>query len=710
MRRPLLLFLFFQCFIISVLALRDPLGLGSFLMPKGSLSEKAGQICSIEGVITEVSVKQGYAALTLKCGKEKVLLKFKVSGKDDMIYDLAGRKVSASGQLLLPDARRNPGCFDYRLYLKGRRIFTVMDVSRYHLLAGKVLRPFIHILSVLKGRFFSAVRPYMDEQSFQITAGLLFGETSLMDKDLYEQFRLNGISHILAVSGLHVGLLYAIITRVLGKKRSWKVTGAVLFALFTYAALSNFSVSVLRASLMICLHRLSVHLDRRYDLVCSATFSACVFLLVNPWQLFDTGLQLSFAAAYSMGIALPWAVSKGTELSDRFKKRWIYYAFEIFSPCVMVQLGMTPLIMFHYTTFSPVSILLNPLAVLLAGLLLPAGLACFFVSQLLSGVPLIAAAGIAEGFAAALKLLSAAGEYIGGGAYCISPTAASLLVYYFFFFWFFSETRRVLRRREKHRALLAVFTGLTVSGCIFPYALGAAESVIPWRYDTHAVTFVDVGQGDCIHFSIDGFNILVDGGGSIYKDVAKDTIRPYLLKNGIKSIDLAIITHKDADHALGITQLQQLMPVKKTLTLGESNEDCGLMMIDACGVKVLLMSDADIERERRLCLDHGDELHCDILKVGHHGSRFSTSEELLLHALPGFALISCGKNNYYGHPSDRVVELLANSGIIYARTDECGAVYLKDTSEDHLLLQNAAKDKTWHIQRTTQTQSTPPGP
>ena len=103
MRRPLLLFLFVQCFLISVLVYLDPLGLGTFIRPRGLLPEKAGQVCAIEGVITGVSVKQSYAAVTIKTGGEKVLLRFKVSDQDELVYDLAGRRASASGLLELPD-------------------------------------------------------------------------------------------------------------------------------------------------------------------------------------------------------------------------------------------------------------------------------------------------------------------------------------------------------------------------------------------------------------------------------------------------------------------------------------------------------------------------------------------------------------------------------------------------------------------------------
>ncbi|MBQ5414926.1 MAG: ComEC/Rec2 family competence protein [Firmicutes bacterium] len=392
MRRPLLLVLLALCLVIVFLYFADPIGLGTALLPRTGIDAQDGSVYAAEGVVTRIEEKDGYLAVTLKVGRESILIRLSADVPDP--YDLVGRRAEAAGMITLPDGRRNPGCFDYRLYLKSRRIFHVMDVSRFRFTAGEVKHPLIHALSVLKGRFYARVRPYLSDRQFQLTAGLLFGETSYMDEDLYEEFRLNGIAHVLAVSGLHVGLLYSVILRLLGGRRNLRTTVAVSASLLAYAALSYFSVSVLRASFMIGLNMLAFHIKRRYDLTSAATLCAIVFLLDNPYRLFDSGMQLSFCAAYTMGTALPWAVSKGIQISDKYRKKWIKAAFDIFAPTVMVQLGMTPLILFLFTTFSPAGILINPLAVILAGLLLPAGLLCFLVSQFFGGLPLAAAAGI----------------------------------------------------------------------------------------------------------------------------------------------------------------------------------------------------------------------------------------------------------------------------------------------------------------------------
>ncbi|MBQ9826722.1 MAG: ComEC/Rec2 family competence protein [Firmicutes bacterium] len=708
MRRPLLLALLAQSMVILFLYYLDPFGLGSALLPSSGLTELAGGVLELSGVAVKSQPAKGYIAVTLRTDGEKVLVRVNASAEEIDAYDIAGREISVTGPLSIPDGRRNPGCFDYRLYLKGRRIFTIADVSRYRLICGRVKRPVLHFLSVCKGRFYRTVEPYLTDEEFQLLAGLMFGDTSLMDESMYEQFRLTGIAHVLAVSGLHVGLLYAVVLKLL-KGRSTAVSAVVSGGLILiYAALSSFSVSVLRASFMIALNMAARFAKRRYDLTSAATLTAIVFLFFNPYQLFDSGFQLSFCAAYTMGVALPWATLKGIELSDKYKKKWILKAFEIFSPAVMVQLGMTPLILFHFTTFSPAGILINPVAVMLAGLLLPAGLALFVISM--PGIAAVTALGaLPAGFLAKLLiLLSDAGQYALPGSYVPALPLAATVFYYTGFFWFFSETRVVLNRRKKHAVCLAAGLLALALSCALPKALGLSESIVPWRHDTHEVTFLDVGQGDCIHICKDGYNILIDGGGSLYGNIAERTLRPYLLKSGISHVDLAVITHDDTDHALGIRQLQEIFDVRQTAVLGDSNDDCGVLMIDTGNARLLLMADADMAREAELCADYGTSLDCDVLKLGHHGSPYSTGEELLRCSTPAFAVISCGKNNIYGHPADRVVELLADSGIIYARTDESGAVYLKKAENGLLVFENASRSARWLIQKARQTPSTLP--
>ncbi|MBR3301150.1 MAG: ComEC/Rec2 family competence protein, partial [Firmicutes bacterium] len=508
MRRPLLIALLVQSMVILFLYFLDPWGLGSALLPSSGLAGQIGVPALSDGVVAEltgVAVKsqpaRGYIAVTVRVAEialaadeehaqihasgEKVLVRIKADPEEMDAYDIAGREIRVTGQLGIPDGRRNPGCFDYRLYLKGRRIFTIADVSRYRAEFGSVKRPVLHLLSRCKGRFYAAVKPYLSEEQFQLLAGLMFGDTSLMDESLYEQFRLTGIAHVLAVSGLHVGLLYAVVLKLL-KGSSAVVTAAVSGGLIlVYAALSSFSVSVLRASFMITLNIAARFLKRRYDLTNAATLTAIVFLFFNPYQLFDSGFQLSFCAAYTMGVALPWATLKGIELSDKYKKKWIFKAFEIFSPAVMVQLGMTPLILFHFTTFSPAGILINPVAVLLAGILLPAGLLLFIISM--TGIAALTAFGAwtAGILAKLLILLSGAGQYALPGSYVPALPLAATALYYAGFFWFFSETRVTLNRRKKYASCLAAGLLALGSACVLPKVLGVSESILPWRYDVH---------------------------------------------------------------------------------------------------------------------------------------------------------------------------------------------------------------------------------
>ena len=240
--------------------------------------------------------------------------------------------------------------------------------------------------------------------------------------------------------------------------------------------------------------------------------------------------------------------------------------------------------------------------------------------------------------------------------------------------------------------------------------------MLPWDYGVAPVSFLDVGQGDCIHIHYGGRDILIDGGGSYYTNVAEKTLKPYLLKNGIRSIDLAIITHEDMDHSKGIYELDEIFDIKKILTNhevyniseGEENDLCLVLSARIEGLDFLFMSDADFARESAL-LQENPELSCDVLKLGHHGSAGSTGEDFLSAVSPSFAAISCGVNNRYGHPADRVVELLENSGIMYGRTDLSGALCLRKVTDRYYIFENAAKDRQWRIPRTLP-RSIPPGP
>ena len=734
----------------------------------GSLKQYDGQVIELEGVVSSARLKDGYSAVCVRVrtsesglfGKnEKVLVRL---ASEDIVYvySLPGRECRFQGEISLPAGRRNPGCFDYAQYLKGKGINVICGVSRFRFEADAVKRPVLNWLSSMKGKFYASAADVMPEEELAVLAGLLFGDKNFMDEDVYAEFQSNGIAHVLAVSGLHVGLVYELIIKLLGGRRNWKTTMLMILSLLAYAALADFSVSVMRAAVMIIIRLLAMHLERRYDLVSAASLAAVIFMSVNPYQLFDSGFQLSFAAAYTMGVCMPWVTVKVQTIADKYRKEWIEKLGNAVLSALLIQLGMLPLTLFHFCIFSPIALILNPFAIFLAGLILGAGLAFFGVFVLLGeGLIFAGAAGPPQWLCRALALLSSAGARTGGSFAAPAPPLSAVIVYYLLFFFFFSETRYVLCRRKMNSLTLSIALGLAAAGCIFPYAVDLTDSVIPWKYNRMPVVFLDVGQGDSIHISIDGKNILVDGGGKYGKDIARTTLRPYLLKNGVSKVDLAVVTHSDGDHSLGIRQLSEQMEIDciafpacyrgdderlgpyvtanrifpgfgdeirisddavlrvlappDGAASGDENDNCLVMMLCYKDLKVLLTADTGIAGERELmsnaALFPEAALGCDILKVAHHGSENSSGDAFIGACSPDFAVISCGAFNTYGHPHKRVVDLLSESDIIYGRTDECGAIVLRSFSDTEMILENAAKDRIWRIQRETkQPENTPP--
>ena len=357
------------------------------------LSSYEGEVAELVGVVRKAVVYEEYASLSLKvetCGRvghekvqvnENVLVRLDLTQNADInsfVYDTVGREVTVKGRISAPAGRRNPGCFDYALYLKGRNIYALCDVSIYQFQKNAIVHPFFHLLSVKKGQFYELLRGRLDEQKFSLMAGILFGEKSYMQEELLKQFQLNGVAHVLAVSGLHVALLYATLLRIFSGRKGIDISLLIVCVIFSYAALCNFSVSVMRAFGMISMAIAARHLRCRYDLTTAASAMAMLFLAINPFQVFDSGLQLSFLAAYSLGIVLPYFNLKLLELSDRLKKKWLEGLGKILAPCIVVQLSMSPLLSFHFLMFAPVGILMNTPSVALVGLLLPVGLLMFW--------------------------------------------------------------------------------------------------------------------------------------------------------------------------------------------------------------------------------------------------------------------------------------------------------------------------------------------
>lgn len=715
------------------------------------LEECSGEIAEVWGRVESVQEKEGWSRIEIKAFQienkgvrcktsEKILLQL-YGGLNEMRstlgadlkspQSLVGKDVYLKGEVSIPKRATNPGLFDYQLYLRSRGINTIMETTSYHFeIYGRGNR-ITAALAEMKQRFSDRLSEEMNEESKALLIGMMFGDKTCLDEELLDDFRRNGTTHILAVSGIHVTVIFLCVNRLFRNRKTPFTSLTAAAILILYAALSSFSPSVVRAVVMILICIFSKHLYRRYDLLCSAAFSAFLFLLYNPYSLFNTGFQLSYLAVFTMAFLLPFSAEKVELLSGYRRYHKLYLVLKVFVPVFVIQIGMIPATAYLFQYISLTAFIMNVPIIALSGIIIQAGMLLLILS--FPGGMLFSFA--ATGTDLLIKLTALLSRSTGSLKYAAinmtAPSIAFLILFYGIGYFLVSEIFWDWVRRGKRRNIVFV---LVVSFCIAvsaPWLTGETER-------RASVVFVDVGQGDCIHIRTpEGKNILIDGGGSVDYDVGKKILLPYLLKNGVSHIDLACVTHLHQDHFGGLISLCHLMPVKK-LALYEGNRSDQQKILDETGLspeELLYLKKGDsIDVEKGIKIDilypdftaeGGNETagteetdenaqtlviradyqdvgilltgdlgfpgeanieefyrgyvnspaKSDILKIGHHGSRYSTGEAFLDLVDPAIAVIQVGQNNF-GHPNADVIEMLRKKDIMVERTDLNGAVLI----------------------------------
>ena len=606
-------------------------------------------------------------------------------------------RVYITGAVSIPKERSNPGTFDYRRYLKSigiRCIITAENIENVKKAGGIAA-----LLKSAKCRTADIFESALGDDS-AVVMGLLFGETSGIDEDIIEAFRRGGTAHVLAVSGLHLGLLYSFLCRFKRKKRSIPADIAIVLALSAYTALAGFTASVVRACLMIFIHIAGNHLNRRCDLISSTCVSMIIILAVNPMQIYSAGFQMSFLAVITLGIMIPL-------IQKKIKG--------ILLPMIAVQTGMVPYTMYVFNYVSLTSVISNIPVYFIAAAMIPAGISVIAFCWL----PVIAKpAAMITGLFVKLLLWCNDFTYMGGVFTfdVASPSVIFLAVYYIFIFYMCSEAGQIALIRRNYKKIAAVFAAAVICGA-------GCSVYLSDGFEKTDMVFVDVGQGDCLHIKAGGKNLLIDGGGSFNYNVGKSTLKPYLLKNGVTKIDMAIATHLHTDHYQGLKELSQTYRIKKlgvyeansvnenhlkkefktdeilylaagdVINMGrnvsvevlspdrgnpldekDENKNSLVLRVNVKGSSVLMTGDIDEKGEKTLIAD--TDIKADILKIAHHGSRYSSCEKFIAVAAPKIAVIQVGKNTY-GHPSEEVIKRLEEHKITVLRNDEQGAVGIR---------------------------------
>ena len=612
----------------------------------------------------------------------------------------------------------NPGGFNLRFYRESKGIIGVVTDAEIKevRMGGFLIKDGIYSIREKASDY---IKENMKENYAGIGIAMAFGNKDYIPEEQKSLYEFGGISHVLAVSGLHMSLLGAAIYKLLrkiGLGYSVSVFASVPCILI-YTVMSGMSTSCLRAAMMLCIYLIAEWKGYYYDLPSALSLAAIWLLYEIPVRLFDSGFLLSFGAMISVGILCPFIFNLFQYKTGKNKIK------DSFLSGLMITLFTIPLSLYFFYGFSMAGLLLNliviPLMTFLVPVLFLGGMGCFsFVPNIFSII--------------CLKMA----EWI----LWIYDVLCNLV--HKIPFSYFQAGYRGLYFAICYYIILSVLIGILF--CIFrknkkltyvilPFLLGGILIFIcqTGRKDAY-LSMLDVGQGDGILYHSDSGEVcMFDGGSTSEKNIGTYVIRPALEYYGISKVDYWMISHFDADHLSGLEEMLEsgypianlILPFRKEKgekqkeiedlaqknhtdihymkqgdrislensilyclypqknSIGDENQNSMVLLLDTPGQQILLTGDVEKDGEtamtnylKKYNLNEEKE---QILKTGHHGSSNGTREELLKAFKPDTALVSCAYDNSYGHPAADTIDRIKNSGAAIYYTMKHGAIEIR---------------------------------
>ncbi|MCR4643460.1 MAG: DNA internalization-related competence protein ComEC/Rec2 [Lachnospiraceae bacterium] len=641
-----------------------------------------------------------------------------------------GARVEVYGSIWIYPHATNPGEFDLYSYYLYQGYGARMNVESFRLLSDSYdgWREGLWQLRCECGKLYGSM---LGEEDAAVAKAMVLGDRGELSPELKELYRINGISHILAISGLHISLIGMGLYRLL-RKSSLPILPSALTALFVlvnYAILTGAGTSTVRALIMFALMAGADAERRSYDLPTALGISAASTVLSNPYLILTSSFWLSYGAVFGIAVFAP--ALRG-ELRASGKE--LHAVLSALLGSVAVTLFTLPMILAFYFEMPVFAVFLNLLviplmsvAMLSALLMLPLGFLYLPLGSL-AGYPCHLVLSLYRFLCERIAELPFS-TYTAGRP----PEWKIILCYLIYIALITADLRLVKKLLEKcgrkAEGVTPVKLLLVKSAvCILCLFLLLGRSRPDFR-----LTMLDVGQGDGLCIETKEAVFMIDGGSSSKDQLYEYQLGPFLKYSGISRVDYWFVTHPDSDHLSGLLELlsDENCPIRiGTLVLpeakgaaedfvelidaaggkgcrilwnasGRSMESQGLcisclhpaagasyadvnaysqvLKVEYADLSLMLTGDATTESEQEVLrrIRNGelkDPGEIDVLKLGHHGSSTSSSEEWLTYLRPRTALISCGKNNRYGHPHKEVMERLSALGCDVFRTDRDGAV------------------------------------
>lgn len=765
MKRPLcmvcLIFCLLWGFIQSMINIYFlPYKSGTFVYIQGRIYEEEKSRSGVRLYLNHVYVQADNSENPKEFQQFPEKIKIYLTG--DQEYRV-GEVILVRGYLETFPTATNPGQFDQRKY-------EVSFDIRYQLKKAKIMKRSqkVSFVDYQVSEFRNKLQKIYEEcggKQAGTLISMLLGQRSYMAKDKKELFQRNGISHILAISALHISFIGMMLFKTLEKcKINWNANLILTFLLLgMYGKMTGMSPSTMRAIIMLFLMLFAKRIGRTYDMPTAMAFALLIIVIVNPGVFLYSGFQLSFFCVLGLCSGMREILLSFVSVHKQFTGIFLKILDGLLSS-TSITIFTLPIILKNYYSFSTYSILLNLLIIPMMSIVMFCGVTgglIGFLSKDLATVVLIPARivlFIYEWLCNMTDRLPFNMLIIG------EPALWQILLYYFFlvilivFYYggmekryhenivfrrlsFVKQTEKEKKTGEKEndkegknrgniylkRSRISICLLLAVFILFIPNQI---------RKNTRQnITFLDVGQGDCACVQIKGFVALVDGGSSSVNQLSKYRLEPFLKSQGISKVDAVFISHGDVDHVNGIVELigrekesgieietiyltedvrshkeeykdilaaahisdTEIKGMKygdylidknykitclgpKEVKDGDINDSSMVLYLETKNKTVLFTGDISEKMESEIVngvTKMNKEKSIDILKVAHHGSKYSTSEAFLKDLNFKNAVISCGEDNGYGHPHKETLERLNVAGVNVYRTDESGAIEFK---------------------------------
>ena len=538
--------------------------------------------------------------------------------------------------------------FDFKNYLKTKGVEYQLYVKSKEVIFQNPINP-----KNIKQNF---IDKYSEENQ-ALLKSLLFSQTDY-DSDIIKSSNSLNLISLISVSGIFINTFINLLIFLFGLKFNESKSRIFSFLiLIPYFIINIFELSVLRIFLLNLGKTINVSFfNKKYTYLDVVCFVGIFILLLNPYNAMSLSFILGFGMSLTYILLLNFSNKKLTTTACR--KGLLLSLF-----LIPIQLNFNK--SFNLLTFL-YQIVLIPL------------MNCIFIFSIVS---------LYLGYNPLLDILLFPIVQIFKGLtnlkfvlYHDSLPLELLIIYYLLFYAFIYVLEKEINLFNKK--ITGVFC-LTVVIGLLPYKNIYEKSV----------NFINVGQGDSILIRDRNTNVLIDTGGLKYKDLATSSLINYFKKKEVYKLDVVIITHNDFDHNGALNSLITYFPVKQVLTsydefpykignllfenfniynFSDSNDRSLVLMLNFYGNKFLFMGDASKDVEEVIMKDFN--VDADYIKLGHHGSKTSTGEEFIKAVSPKEAIISCGLNNYYGHPNKEVLDILEKEDIKIRRTDLEGTI------------------------------------